>query len=413
MRLPIAAALLALSMPLAAQTVTGTWSGTYSFSVQLSACSNQTFSSSGNITVVFLQTGTALVGRADLTNDLAFGGTCSPKNVEATHEIIGAVGPGTINWHYPNDTNGTTFTGTISGDKISGSITDVNGATGTVSLTRTAATPDVFLTGNWGGTYTFKDICSNGGTISYNGNFTMALVQVGSYATGVVTMTNVPLYDQNCANIATLTQTMVVAGTVSGSTFSGAVFDPSGSFDFPFTATIGNSGISGTVQGASATSTTGTFTLTQSAQQAPAVDFQGAYNGTYNETDDYTSVCANIGGLSYGGAASLTLVQAGDMIAGALIFQDVQSLSIVDVFSDCVQVPVGEEVLPIYGTIVNGVLTLDLPLGGGATETVTTNLTATSANGTITDSFGDQAAFTTTKSVTPTPSGPRRRAVNP
>ncbi len=412
MRLPIAAALLAFSMPLAAQTITGTWSGTYTFSIQLAACSNQTFSTSGNITVVFDQTGTALVGRDDLTNDFAFAGTCTPTKVEATHEIVGTVGPGSINWHYPNDSNGTTFTGTISGNSITASITDANGATGTVTLTSTAATPAVYLTGSWGGTYSFKDICPSGGTISYNGAFTLALMQVGSYATGVASLTNVPLYDQNCANIATLTNTMVAVGTVSGSTFTGAVFDPSGSFDFPFTATVSNSGMSGTAQGASATSTTGTFTLTQSSEQAPAADFGGAYTGTYNEADNEAFSCLNIGTLSYSGAASIALVQAGNMAAGALIFQDAQSVSS-DPFGDCVPVNVGEEVLPLYGTVSNGVVTVDLPLGNGATETITVNLTATGASGTISDSYGDQAAFTATKSGTPVAPGPRRRAVNP
>jgi hypothetical protein len=397
-------AALLFSVPASAQTsLTGTWSGTYTFSIQLSACQNKTFTSSGNVAVTFLQTGTSLVGRADLTNALVFGGTCNPGNGEVAHVLLGTVGTTGITWHYPNNPNGTQFSGTVDGNTIAAQISDFNGGSGSLTMTRTSAdAPAVDLTGTWTGNSSLSDICPNGAKTSYTGPFTLALVQSGNSAAGVVTMENVPLYDQNCATIANLTMSMAAAGVVSGSTFTGAVFDPWGSFDFPISATISNAGMSGTVTGVSQTSTAGTFTLTRSSTQPPASDFAGSYDGSYNETDNETFTCLNIGSLSYSGNASVSIVQAGNAVSGSLIFESALDVSS-DGFGNCVVVDVGEEVLPLYGNLSGNTLTLQLPLGNGATNVFTFNFNGDTITGTLTDSFGDLAQFTTTKSASAAP----------
>src|SRR5436305_816303 len=115
-------------------------------------------------------------------------------------------------------------------------------------------------------------VAQSGVTGTWSGTYAMS-IQLSSCQNKPLTWRGNP----NCATIATLTQQLAVAGTVSGSTFTGAAFDPAGTFDFPFSATIGGGGISGSAAGASPTTTTGTFTLTQSSAQVPASDFSGRY----------------------------------------------------------------------------------------------------------------------------------------
>ena len=116
------------------------------------------------------------------------------------------------------------------------------------------------VTGTWSGNCTFNDRCSNGQTASCNGSFTLGLTQSAARAAGVVTMQNVPLYDQNCRTITLLNMALSASGVVSLSTFTAGVYEPSGSFEFPITATIAGEAMNGTAAGASQTSTTGSFT---------------------------------------------------------------------------------------------------------------------------------------------------------
>src|SRR5581483_8972353 len=133
-----------------------------------------------------------------------------------------------------------------------------------------------------------------------------------------------------------------------------------GSFDFPFSATIGSSGMSGTASGSSATRTAGTFTLTQSGAQKPASDFSDHFEGNYQESDNGFALCFNVGNVNFDGAASVSLVQAGNAVSGALVLED--TLSIVsDSFGNCIVVNGGEQVLPFYGTLNNGAITLTNP----------------------------------------------------
>ncbi len=310
------AALLIGSAAFAQGGATGNWSGMYTFSVQVSGCQNKTYTSSGNISLTLLQTGTSLSGRVDLTNFLLFSSNCNPPSVELTRAIIGTISGSTIAWAVPNDSDVTQFSGSMTGNSITVQITDAGGGVGSVTLTRTAADPLALdLTGPWSGTYSFTDRCSNGATQSYSGPFTLGLSQSGAKAGGVVTMQNVPLYDQNCRKITSLNMAMAAAGTVSGSTFVGGVFDPSGSFEFPISAAIGNDSMNGTVSGASETATTGTFSLTRAGTNPPATDFSGSYDGSYLEVDNLSSICFNIGSLPFDGSASVTIVQAGSAIS--------------------------------------------------------------------------------------------------
>jgi len=208
---------------------------------------------------------------------------------------------------------------------------------------------------------------------------------------------------------------MSVAGTLSGATFTGAAFDPTGSFDFPFTATIGSGGLTGTASGFSATTTTGTFTLTQSSAQVPASNFSGHFQGTYMESDNGLAFCFNVGTVNFTDAASVSIVQAGNAVSGVLVLENTLTIAS-DGFGNCQVLDGGEEVLPFYGTLTNGVVNLTVPLdSAGDVQAFTFNLSGDNVSGTMTDSFGDVMSFTTTRSATPpapTPSA-RRRAVRP
>ena len=401
---------------LAQSGLTGNWSGTYSVSIQLAACSNKTFSWNGNASVTLLQAGSAVTGRVDLTNFTFFSSTCTTSSSELTKEIAGTTDGSTLTAAVPNDPNGWQLTGPVGGGTITLQLTDANGLTGTFTLTRaTGNIPTTDFTGSWSGNYSFNDICPNGSKIGYTGTMTLGLTQSGENVAGVMTMSNVPLYDQNCATIANLSAVMSVAGTVSGSTFTGVAFDPTGSFDFPFTATIGSAGLTGTATGFSATTTTGTFNLTQSSPQAPASDFSGHFDGTYMETDNGLAQCFNVGNVNFADNASVSIVQAGNAISGVLVLEN--TLTIVsDGFGDCQVLDGGEEVLPFYGTLSNGAVSLTVPLdSAGDVQAFTFNLSGDTVSGSMTDSFGDVMSFTTTRTApppAPTPSV-RRRAVKP
>lgn len=395
-------ALLLTASANAQSGLTGSWTGTYSSSIQASGCQNKTFTSSGNVTITFLQTGTSLLGRMDRTNVLVFSGNCSPTNQEITRAIVGSVDGTSVTWAHPNDSNGTQFSGTVDGDTITAQLSNAFGGTGTVSLSRAPGTaPAADLTGSWSGNYNLTDRCSNGGTQAYAGAMTLGLTQYGSNAAGVLTMQNVPLYDQNCNKITSLNMAMGAAGTVSGSIFTGGVFDPSGSFEFPISATIGNGALSGTVSGASLTSTTGTFSLSRSSSTPPASDFGGTYAGSYDEADNDGLFCFNVGTLSYSDAASLSIVQSGNDISGALIFQNPLQISS-DGFGNCAIIQVSQEVLPLYGTVSGSTLNLTTPIGG-TVAAFNVTFGSGSVTGTIQDSFGDAASFNATRTAGPAP----------
>ena len=410
---PVVCALFIVAAPATAQTnLTGNWSGTYTYSLTLSACQNKIVSSNGTIAVTFLQTGNSLQGRADLTDVLIFSGNCNPTKGEETSAVFGTVTGSSVVWAFPNDSLATEFSGSASGDTITAQISDAAGGTGTLTINRTPVDPmAVDVTGSWSGTYNFVDRCSNGATQSYNGAFTLGLSQSGNRAGGVVSMQNVPLYDSSCRKITALNMAMSVSGVISGATFTGAVFDPSGSFEFPIVATIDGSAMNGTVMGANQTSTTGSFMLSRSSAQSPAADFAGSYEGTYTETDNKAPFCINIGALRFGGPASISISQAGNVVAGFLIFQnaiDVQS----DGFGGCIPVNVGDQVLPLYGQLSNNALNAILPVGASSAQFNVT-FASDKIQGTITNAIGDIAVFSATKSAAPAPPGPRRRVVRP
>ena len=298
--------------------LTGTWTGTYAVSIQIAGCQNKTFSWNGNATFVLLQAGGGVTGRIDLTNFTLIKNNCTTSATELTRLVFGTVNNSLLTLAVPNDPSAWSFSGTPGGNSMTLSLSDPNGLTGTFTLSRNAGNPATSFTGMWSGNYALSDVCPNGTTKkNYTGTFTLALTQVGSHAAGAVTLTNVPLYDQNCATIANLTQTLSVAGSVDGSTFTGAAFDPSGLFDFPLTIT----GNMVTVSGASATSTTGTFTIAQSSMNVPAADFSGHYDGNYAESDNGFASCVNVGQVNFSDVASVDLIQAGSMVSGVLVLE--------------------------------------------------------------------------------------------
>lgn len=381
-----------------AQSLTGNWSGTYSYSIQVAACQNKTFTSTGNATATLLQTGTAIFGRIDFSDVMILGTTCTPMLAHVTSAIIGRVDGTAISLTFPNDSASTAIVGTASANAITMTLSDAFAATGTLNLTRDSGNaPSVDVTGLWSGNYNFTDRCG-AASLSYSDTFSMALTQTGSTASGVVTMANVPLYDSNCRKLTSINMSLAAAGVVSGSTFTGAVWDPSGSFDFPISVAV-TASMSGTVAGASATSTSGTFTLSRSSANPPVSTFSGSYEGTYSETDDERNFCLNLASLKFDGTASMAIVQAGSAITGAVTLHDT-----LDVFGSpfgtCSVVEGGDDVLPLYGTLTPaGQVTLVLPLGGGATQTFTATFANDKLTATATDSFGDVLTFQGTKSA--------------
>jgi hypothetical protein len=403
-----------LFVAISAAGQTGNWSGTYTYSVTLGNCSNKTFSASGNASMTLLQTGTSIAGRLDLANFLVFTNTCTATTGEVTTALVGRVSGSVIEWIIPTDPNGQDFIGSIDANSISVQWTDSSGGLGSLTFTRTSGdAPAADMTGTWGGTYNFTDRCSNGKTQTYTGAFTLGLAQTDANAGGVVTMRNVPLYDQNCSKLTSLDMVMAVAGTVSGSTFAGGVVDPSGSFEFPITATINGQSAGGSVNGASGTSTTGTFTLTRSSANRPASDFGGTYEGSYSETDNESFRCVNIGALSYAGAASLSIRQADNAVSGWITMHDTADV-ISDGFGNCLAVPAGDQVLPLYGTLSGNVLTLSLPVGGGS-DLFRFTFSNETATGTLQDPVGDFASMTLTRTAPEAGFVPRskRRIVKP
>ena len=397
------AAFLATSSATAQTGATGNWSGTYSFSVQLSGCSNKTFTANGAASMTLLQTGTSISGRMDLVDFLAFTGACTAATAEVTRTIVGTVDGSTIASSVPNNPNMPQFNGSIGAGTIALQWTDAGGGTGSLTFVRASGdAPAVDVTGAWSGNYSFTDRCSNGGTQSYAGAFTLGLTQSGTNAAGVVTMQNVPLYDQSCRKITSLDVAMATAGVVSGSTFTGAVFDPSGSFEFPIRATVGNASMSGSVVGANATNTTGTFTLTQTGTVAPGADLAGSYEGSYTERDNAAFTCLNFSSLTFSGPASLTIVQAGNAVAGWLTFHEALAISS-DGFGNCIAVPIGDEVLPVYGSVASNAVKLTLPIGSGAVIVTSVTFNGDAVSGTVNDSFGDTGAFTAKRSASATP----------
>jgi hypothetical protein len=249
----------------------------------------------------------------------------------------------------------------------------------------------------------------NGATQSYSGPFTLGLTQSSGRAGGVISIQNVPLYGSNCSKITSLNMALSVSGVVTGSTFTGAAFDPAGSFEFPISATIDGAAMNGAVAGASQTSTSGSFTLSRSSTAPPASDFAGSYEGTYNETDNESFFCVNIGSLSFGGPASISIAQAGNAVAGSMIFKEALDVQ-PNGFGGCAVVDSPDEVFPLWGQLSNNTLTLLLPLGGGVSDLFTVTFAGNTITGTLTDSFGDLATFNATKSAV---AGPRRRVVRP
>lgn len=398
---------------LLAAALTGNWTGTYSLSIQVSGCQNKTFSWSGNVSASLLQSATAVTGRLDLTNFTFISSSCTTSTGEVAREVVGTTNGTSLALSVPNDPNGWQLLGNDGDTAITLQLNDANGLTGTFNLQRAAAQPIAAdFTGSWSGNYSFSDVCPSGsGKIGYTGAARLALTQAGGNASGVMFVAQVPLYDQNCSTIAKLDTWLAVAGSVSGSTFTGMAFDPAASFDFPFTATIGSSGVSGTASGFSATGTTGTFTMTQSSAQVPASDFSGRFEGTYDETDNGQAICFSVGLVPFNGSASVIVNQSGNDVSGALVLED--TLTIVsDGFGNCAVLDNGEEVLPFFGAISNGTINLSAP-AGNAVQQFTFKLSGDTIAGTMQDSFGDAMQFTTTRSgaLPAPPPGPRQRAV--
>jgi len=395
---------------LLAAALTGNWTGTYSLSIQVSGCQNKTFTWSGNVTASLLQNNTAVTGRIDLTNFTFLSSSCVASSGELAREVVGTTNGTTLTLAVPNDPNGWQLLGNAGDTAITLQLSDANGLTGTFNLQRASAQPiTADFTGSWSGNYNFSDVCPSGsGKISYTGSATLALTQIGNNASGVLFLAQVPLYDQNCSTQAKLDTWLDVTGSISGSTLTAMAFDPAGSFDFPFTMTIAGAG---NAAGFSATSTTGTFTMTQLNAQVPASDFSGRFEGTYDETDNGQALCFNVGLVPFSGDASVIINQSGNSVSGALILED--TLAIVsDGLGNCAVVENGEQVLPFYGTISNGTISLTAP-SGGVVQQFAFKLSGDTVAGTMQDSFGDAMQFTTTRSAAlpAPPPAPRQRAV--
>jgi hypothetical protein len=388
-----------VAMPAGAQTgVTGTWTGIYNYSITPSGC-NKTITSTGNVTVTFLQVDSTLSGTTILSDLQIFTAACTTTKQDFGTSLTGSITGTNVSWGLLNDADVTQFTGTRSGEVINATIADNSGGTGTLTLTRSGAPAAVDTTGSWNGSYNLTDRCSNGGTQNYSGALTLSATQSGTPFDGVMTMTNVPLYDQNCQKILSETLALSTAGSVNASTLTGAVFEPAGSFELPVTIAVNGATMTGTVGGANLTSTTGTFTLSRSSSQKPDATYTGTYSGTYAETDNTAPFCFNIGSLSFDGPATLALLQSGNGVSGTLTIDNAQSIT-QNGFGACGVVNLGELTLPIYGTLSGGSLTVVVPQGGGVVNNYSLTFDATKAAGSITDSYGDRLTFSAPKNLT-------------
>jgi hypothetical protein len=259
--------MFAVAAPLAAQSFSGTWSGTYQ--IRDSGCA---IVATGPITVELNQGGSTVNGLFILqvtqsncqavpafTAAVPVSGAATGNSMTGSAILPGSAGPASE-----------AFTATLSPTTLSVTSTASDGFAATLTQT-SAAPPDSSASGIYSGTY---DLISNqnGCTSEYKGTLDGPLTQAGPYLAGVLTVggrqglsgsgctlvpkpdvptqlsvlisgTTISGYDYIYQDNGQATVVAPVSGTLIGTTLSGAASDPSGqnrgSLTFVITRTTG------------------------------------------------------------------------------------------------------------------------------------------------------------------------------
>lgn len=162
------------------------------------------------------------------------------------------------------------------------------------------------LTGSWSGTYSamFPAEPCGGGVLNFSGAMFAAFNQTGSSFNGVVTAVGFKDLEDTgpgTCQIVDLTITLLVSGTVSGSTVSGVISTEEG--DVPVSATLTGDTLMGSafIPGGSFS-----FSLTRFAQAS--VNVAGTWRGPHHITESCQT---------HTGEVTLILTQSGTLVSGS------------------------------------------------------------------------------------------------
>ena len=194
--------------------VTGSWSGTYSFSD--SSCGS---SSTGPASAYFTQQGTQVSGALGLSNYSFAGTNCADVgSIELVLPFAGTASGSTIT------TTGGSIT--VSGNTMT--ISFSSGLTGTATLTRTSTAAPAFGTGSSSGTYSATDkweFCSN--SISYSGSVTGTATRSGPLVSATLQGAGAkfpqPQSDGTCTTMDSPNSVVQFYGEISGNSVSGSL----------------------------------------------------------------------------------------------------------------------------------------------------------------------------------------------
>jgi len=167
------------------------------------------------------------------------------------------------------------------------------------------------MVGTWSGTYTFtsRSDCplteSNSASAAFNQN--------AAAVTGYITLVDVAwdtTSPPGCTITSRKTFTVVVSGSVSGSSFTGTATIPLLGATVPLTGSV-----SGDLLGAGFTAGTETFifTLTRTSSMPPSTQFSGDYSGGFSAA---ISPCCKAAAVPYSGSVALKLEQTGSVVTG-------------------------------------------------------------------------------------------------
>ena len=216
--------------------VTGSWSGTYSFSD--ASCSS---TSTGPATAYFTQQGTNVTGAFGFSN-YNFGGTSCGDfgSIELVIPFAGTVSGSTI----------TTTGGSISVSGETMTVTFSSGLTGSATLTRTSTAAPPSSSGSSTGTYSASDkwdFCPS--TITYSGSLSGTASRTGPLVSAFLTAPGAkfpqPQPDGSCTTIDSPNSVLQFYGEISGSSVTGSVFLVGVA---NFTGTINGNTITGTAK---------------------------------------------------------------------------------------------------------------------------------------------------------------------
>lgn len=174
-----------------------------------------------------------------------------------------------------------------------------------VATTPSLHAQTVDVTGTWQGTSSFTEVCDVGSN-SFTSSLAAYFVQSGAQVTGNVLVTDFIFTDDECKPLVTAAYPVSVTGSISGTTFTGAVGSANGTSGFTGTVSQNTMTLTLTDPGFS-----GTITLTRSSSAPPSTALTGSASGSYSSTDKYDG-CNNA--ISYSGSLTGTSSQTGPVL---------------------------------------------------------------------------------------------------